>query len=113
MSYKSIRRSQPSSELQLPLEESFVTPNTCSLVIVDDEPQVLKVLSDLLSKDFEILTAETGESAKELFGRRDIDLILADQKLPGMPGVQLLEWIRQNSPRTVRLMMTGIARFED
>jgi diguanylate cyclase (GGDEF)-like protein len=90
-----------------------VTPTKCSLLIVDDEAQVLKVLSDLLSKDFEILTAQTGESAKELFGRRDIDLILADQKLPGMAGVQLLEWVRQNSPRTIRLLMTGIARFED
>jgi len=90
-----------------------VVPIKCSLLIVDDEPQVLKVLVELLDKDFEVLTAPTGESAKELFGRRDIDLILADQKLPGMTGVQLLEWVRQNSPRTVRLLMTGIARFED
>ena len=75
-----------------------MTPTQCSLLIVDDEPQVLKVLSDLLQKDFEIITAETGECAKELFARRDIDLILADQKLPGMAGVQLLEWVRPLAP---------------
>jgi diguanylate cyclase (GGDEF)-like protein len=90
-----------------------VTPIKSSILVVDDEPQILKVLTDLLSKEFEVLTAATAECAKEFFARRNIDLVLADQKLPGMTGVQLLEWVRQNSPLTVRLLMTGIARFED
>jgi diguanylate cyclase (GGDEF)-like protein len=90
-----------------------VTPMNCSLLIVDDEPQVLRVLADLLGKEFEVITASTAESAKEVFCRRDVDLILADQVLPGMSGVQLLEWVRQKSPGTIRLLMTGVARFED
>ena len=90
-----------------------VTPMNCSLLIVDDEPQVLRILADLLGKEFEVITASTAESAKEVFARRDVDLILADQVMPGMSGVQLLEWVRQKSPGTIRLLMTGVARFED
>ncbi len=90
-----------------------VTPMNCSLLIVDDEPQVLRILADLLGKEFEVITASTAKSAKEVFARRDVDLILADQVLPGMSGVQLLEWVRQKSPGTIRLLMTGVARFED
>src|SRR5712691_7996518 len=97
-----------------PIGETLpVTPMTCSLLIVDDEPQVLRILADLLGKEFEVITASTAESAKEVFSRRDVDLILADQVMPGMSGVQLLEWVRQKSPGTIRLLMTGVARFED
>jgi diguanylate cyclase (GGDEF)-like protein len=80
---------------------------------VDDEPQVLSTLSALLAKEYEVLTAPSSEAAQGIFAQRSVDLILADQRLPGMPGVQLLEWVRQNSPKTVRLMMTGLARLED
>jgi diguanylate cyclase (GGDEF)-like protein len=90
-----------------------VTPIKCSLLIVDDEPEILKVLADLLGKEFDVIPAATAEAAKDVFSRRDVDLVLADQRLPGMSGVQLLEWVRQKSPQTVRLLMTGVARFED
>src|SRR5437879_3345810 len=55
----------PTSIAGPPPREPLVTPIKCSLLIVDDEPQVLKVLTDLLEKDFEVLTATMGESAKE------------------------------------------------
>jgi diguanylate cyclase (GGDEF)-like protein len=80
---------------------------------VDDEPQVLSTLTALLTKDYEVVTASSAEAAQHIFGQRSVDLILADQRLPGMSGVQLLEWVRQNSPKTIRLMMTGLARLED
>jgi diguanylate cyclase (GGDEF)-like protein len=95
------------------MKADWVTPYKCSVLIVDDEPFVLTTLTALLSKEFEVLTADSAEAAQAIFARRDVDLILADQKLPRMAGVQLLEWVRQNSPRTVRLLMTGLAKFED
>lgn len=85
----------------------------CSVLVVDDEPFVRSTLSALLTRDFEVLTAGSAEEAQAIFGHRDVDLVLADQRLPGMAGVQLLEWVRQQSPRTIRLLMTGLARFED
>jgi diguanylate cyclase len=90
-----------------------VTTTKCSLLVVDDEPYILSTLSALLSDVYEVLTADTAEAAQELFARRDIDLILTDQRMPRMTGTQLLEWVRQSSPRTVRLLMTGFAELEE
>lgn len=85
----------------------------CTLLVVDDEPYILATLSALLTPEFDVLTVDSGEAAQELFRTREIDLILSDQKMPRMSGVQLLEWVRQNHPKTVRLLMTGFADLEE
>ena len=85
----------------------------CSLLVVDDEPYILSTLAALLNADFEVLTADSAEAAQEFFKSREIDLILSDQKMPRMSGVQLLEWVRENYPKTVRLLMTGFAELEE
>lgn len=85
----------------------------CSLLVVDDEPYILATLSALLSNEFEVVTADSAEAAQKIFAQRDIDLILTDQKMPRMSGVQLLEWVRTKHPKTVRLLMTGFAELEE
>jgi diguanylate cyclase (GGDEF)-like protein len=82
-------------------------------LVVDDEPYIVSTLAALVGPEFEVLTATSGETAREHFQRRDIDLILTDQKMPRMSGVQLLEWVRANHPKTVRLLMTGFAELEE
>jgi diguanylate cyclase (GGDEF)-like protein len=81
--------------------------------VVDDEPYILATLSSLLSDTYEVLTADTAEAAQGLFARRAIDIVLTDQRMPRISGVQLLEWVRENYPRTVRLLMTGFAELEE
>jgi diguanylate cyclase len=90
-----------------------VSKHKCSLLVVDDEPYILSTLSAFLREEFEILTADSAEAAQALFAEREIDLILSDQKMPRMTGVQLLEWVRQRHPKTVRLLMTGFAELEE
>lgn len=85
----------------------------CSLLVVDDEPYILPTLTALLAAEFEVLTAESVESAQAIFARQPTDLILTDQRMPRQTGIELLEWVRQNHPRTVRLLMTGYAELED
>jgi diguanylate cyclase (GGDEF)-like protein len=85
----------------------------CSLLVVDDEPYILPTLAALLANEFEVLTAPAAEAAQRVFASRPIDIILTDQKMPRCTGVQLLEWVRQHSPNTVRLLMTGYAELED
>ncbi len=85
----------------------------CTLLVVDDEHYILTTLSHLLSGDFNVLTADTAEAAKELFARQPIDIVLSDQKMPRATGVQILEWVRENHPNTVRLLMTGYVELED
>src|SRR5438874_12410302 len=85
----------------------------CSVLVVDDEPYILSTLSVLLGNEFEVLTAGSAEAAKTVFAERKVDMILSDQRMPGTSGVELLEWVRQSSPKTVRLLMTGFAELED
>jgi diguanylate cyclase (GGDEF)-like protein len=90
-----------------------VSAQKCSLLVVDDEPYILPTLAALLAADFEVITVDSADAAQEVFARRPIDLILTDQKMPRRTGVQLLEWVRDHHPRTVRLLMTGYAELED
>ena len=85
----------------------------CSLLVVDDEPFILDSLKIFLSPEFEVLTADSADAAQLHFANREIDLILTDQKMPRVSGVQLLEWVKEHSPRTIRLMMTGFAELEE
>ena len=87
--------------------------NQCSLLVVDDEPYILATLSSLLESEFEVLTANSAKAARELFAERQIDLILTDQRMPRETGVQLLEWVCEHHPSTVRLLMTGFAELEE
>jgi len=81
--------------------------------LVDDESYLLPPLAALLSNDFEVVTADSAEAAQGILGARPIDIILTDQKMPRLTGVQLLEWVRHHSPDTIRLLMTGYAEHED
>src|SRR4051812_33014678 len=72
-----------------------VTSDKCSLLLVDDEPYILTTLAALAGKDFDVLTAASAEAAMAVFRHRAVDVILTDQKMPGMSGVQLLEWVRE------------------
>ncbi|HVS35223.1 MAG TPA: response regulator, partial [Gemmataceae bacterium] len=86
---------------------------TCTLLVVDDEQYILTTLSHLLAADFRVLTADSAEAAREAFARQPIHIILSDQKMPRTTGVQLLEWVREHHPRTIRLLMTGYVELED
>ncbi len=85
----------------------------CSLLVVDDEPYILPTLSALMSGAFEVLTADSAEAARQIFANREVDLVLTDQRMPGTTGIELLEWVREHSPKTVRLLMTGYAELEE
>jgi diguanylate cyclase (GGDEF)-like protein len=90
-----------------------VTKYKCSVLVVDDEPYILATLAALLTMEFEVLTADSAEAAKQILEQRDVDIILSDQRMPRISGVQLLEWVRTRAPKTVRLLMTGFAELEE
>src|SRR5262245_26599357 len=90
-----------------------VTQPKCSLLLVDDEPYILPTLQALLASDYEVLTAASAQAAQQQFASRDVHIILTDQKMPGRTGIELLEWVKVHSPRTVRLLMIGYAELEE
>jgi len=90
----------------------------CAVLAVDDEPAVLAVLKALLDKDFQVIIAHSAAQAREILQQRAVDIILSDQFLPdgtaqAETGIQLLEWVRQHRPATVRILMTGQASLQD
>jgi diguanylate cyclase (GGDEF)-like protein len=97
----------------VPHEVPTVTKIKCSLLVVDDEPYILATLAALLSTEFEVLTADSAEAGMKVLQQRPVDIVLSDQRMPRMSGVQLLEWARQQAPKTVRLLMTGFAELEE
>ena len=91
-----------------------MSKQVCSVLVVDDEPYILATLSTLLkAAGYEVWTAGSGEAAQQLFSTTSIDIILSDQKMPRMHGIELLEWVRIHHPKTVRLLMTGYAELEN
>ena len=79
-----------------------------SLLLVDDEEQILSALRRALRKEgYEIVTALTPDAALRLLGERPFDAVLSDHKMPGMTGMQLLSRARELQPGVVLLLITG------
>jgi diguanylate cyclase (GGDEF)-like protein len=82
-------------------------------LLVDDEPYILPALVALLKNKYRIYTANSADAAEQVILHHQIDLILTDQNMARRTGVELLEWVREHSPRTIRLLMTGYAELQD
>ena len=85
-----------------------------SILIVDDEPDMLVLLKRSLEPDLKcrVEIAASGSEALQFIGRKDFDLILADIKMPGMDGLELLELIKRDYPEQTVVMMTGHGSIE-
>jgi signal transduction histidine kinase len=82
-----------------------------TILLVDDELDSLEPMSFLLEEEFTMLTAESGQAALALLAREPVEVILADQRMPGMTGVELLAQARALYPEVVRLILTAYTDF--
>jgi diguanylate cyclase len=85
----------------------------CSLLVVDDEEYVLKTMVKLLESEYDVVAASDADEAEAVMSSRAIDVLLTDQRMPRKTGVQLLEWAKEHTPRTIRLLMTGYSELDD
>jgi DNA-binding NtrC family response regulator len=91
------------------------------ILLVDDEEDIRDVLSVYLkSCGYEVFPAENGEEALKLFTKHKPPVVLSDIKMPGIDGIELLKKIKNESPDTEFIMITGhgdmdlaIASFQD
>jgi signal transduction histidine kinase len=84
------------------------SPECTRVLLVDDEFEVLAVLEALLEDDFEIETAQGGAEALELLEQEPgFDLVVTDQRMPGMTGVELLAIIAERWPDVYRIVLTA------
>jgi two-component system, sensor histidine kinase and response regulator len=95
-----------------------------NLLVVDDEPGirsgVLRILENFsvsypfMDEDFEfdVVTAESGEQAIEILNTRPLDIVLLDNKLPGIQGIEVLEYISKKEMDIVVVMITSYASLD-
>jgi CheY-like chemotaxis protein len=79
-----------------------------TLLVVDDDPAMTMLFEKVLRHEgFRILTAADADRALETLATNEISVVMADQNMPGMPGVELLRRIKGLYPETVRIVMSG------
>jgi DNA-binding NtrC family response regulator len=86
---------------------------TKRILLVDDEPRILQALRRSLQWDgHQIFTATTGQDALALMAADPVDLVISDNMMPTMTGIELFAEMHKNWPDTVRVMLTGLSDHE-
>ncbi|MEO8119007.1 MAG: EAL domain-containing protein, partial [Rhodoferax sp.] len=84
-----------------------------TLLLVDDEPNVLASLKRLFRRDGHvILTANSGPEGLDMLSRHRVDIIISDQRMPGMTGVEFLRAAKVNHPDTIRIVLSGYTELQ-
>jgi two-component system response regulator HupR/HoxA len=83
-----------------------------ALLIVDDEEPVLALVPQLFRGELPVVTARSGEQALLRLAGREVGVVIADQRMPGMAGTELLARIAQEYPDIVRIVLTAYADAE-
>jgi putative two-component system response regulator len=85
---------------------------TYKMLIVDDELANLRLLERLFSREFECLTASSGAEAIRLLEHHDVAILITDQRMPQMTGIDLLKHTARLRPHMVRILLTGYTDVE-
>src|SRR4051795_12598673 len=83
-----------------------------TLLVVDDEVDVLESLRHLFHRSYRVLTASNGTQAIALLEHEEVHLILSDQRMPGMSGDVFLSHARRIQPDAIRMLFTGYADIQ-
>ncbi len=82
------------------------------LLVVDDEPDVCDSVHDLLRRDFRVLKANSAAEGFKLMREEEVHIIMTDQRMPQVTGVEFLTQIKAKNPMAVRMLFTGYADLE-
>jgi DNA-binding NtrC family response regulator len=80
-----------------------------NLLIVDDEPDILFSLAGLLRREFQVYTAGSAREGLQIMADHPIQVVMSDQRMPEMTGVELLGLAKARHPDAVRIIFTGYA----
>jgi DNA-binding NtrC family response regulator len=83
------------------------------VMVVDDEEGVRVSCDRFLSaRGFDVTTVETGEGAINRLRDEPVDVVVSDLRMPGLDGLQLLEWVHERQPETRFILLTGYGSEE-
>ncbi|MDO8991305.1 MAG: EAL domain-containing protein [Sideroxyarcus sp.] len=84
-----------------------------TLLLVDDEEDVLAALDRLLRFDgYKILHANSGRQGLEILAQNEVGVVISDQRMPGMTGVEFLSQVKELYPKTIRIVLSGTGDFD-
>ncbi len=92
---------------------THLTPPRYRLMFVDDEPGIVKALTRVFRQEnYDIVTASNGKEGLERLAEATVHLVISDFMMPGMNGAEFLHEVKQRSPDTIRIMLTGHANTD-
>jgi type II secretory ATPase GspE/PulE/Tfp pilus assembly ATPase PilB-like protein/DNA-binding response OmpR family regulator len=92
---------------------THLTPPRYRLLLVDDEPGIVKALSRVFRlENYEVVAAGSAHEGLEKLAEGPVQLVISDFMMPGMNGAQFLREVKQRSPDTIRIMLTGHANTD-
>ncbi len=77
------------------------------LLVVDDEPEICISVYDLLHANYRVLHAHSAAEAVEIMARDEVEIIMTDQRMPDVTGVEMLQKIKSRYPEAIRMLFTG------
>ena len=84
--------------------------DTKTVLFVDDDTNLLASLRrSLRDQPYQLFIANSSELAMDMFRREAFDLVVVDHKMEGATGTELISWLAEHFPKTVRIMLTGNA----
>lgn len=83
-----------------------------TLLIVDDEREILEILERLFARDYKVVVAAGGKEGLKQFRKHRPELVLSDQRMRDMTGIEMLKEIQRDEPGTGRLLITGYSDID-
>jgi response regulator RpfG family c-di-GMP phosphodiesterase len=87
-------------------------PKKHTLLVIDDEPDVCDSVHDLLRREFKVLRAKNADEGFKLMRENEVHIIMTDQRMPKVTGVELLTRVRLGHPQAVRMLFTGYSDLD-
>ena len=91
----------------------MTSPHPPRILVVDDEEAILETMTFTFADSYEVLTSSDAHKALELLDENDpVAVVITDQRMPDMTGVEFLTEVVERHPQTVRIILTGFADME-
>lgn len=90
-------------------------PQVGAILVVDDEPDIVDSLKDVLEAHLgqvKVLTAASGKAGLALLKKEPVDLIISDYRMPGMDGLEFLTKCREAAPNVPRILITAYPELD-
>ncbi|MBN2649109.1 MAG: hybrid sensor histidine kinase/response regulator [Prolixibacteraceae bacterium] len=93
-------------------QEIYNDNNFRSLLIIDDEPEIVKALTRQFRRSYNVFSTTNAQDAFEILEKEHIQVVVSDQRMPGMSGVEFFGRIKNKYPDALKLILTGYSDIE-